>query len=43
MRTAPSAAQQATTNAAAGVNKLIGKAIKTAADADATIRVRLNQ
>jgi predicted RecA/RadA family phage recombinase len=37
------AAQQATTNAAAGVNKLIGKAVKAAADADATVRVRLNQ
>jgi len=37
------ALQQATTNAAAGVNKLIGKAVKAAADADATVRVRLNQ
>ncbi len=33
----------ATTDAAAGVNKLLGKTIRTAADADATVRVRLDQ
>jgi len=32
-----------TTNAAAGANKLLGKSIKAAADADATVRVRLDQ
>jgi len=33
--------QQATTTSSG--NKLLGKAIKAAADADATVRVRLNQ
>ena len=33
----------ATKNAAAGVNKLIGKAVKTTVDADAVVRVRLQQ
>lgn len=33
----------ATKNAAAGVNKLIGKAVKTTVDADAIVRVRLQQ
>ena len=36
-------AQQATTNAAAGANKLIGKTIKAALDADTLVRVRLMQ
>jgi len=36
-------AGEATTNAAAGANKLLGKSVKTAADADATVRVRLDQ
>jgi len=35
--------QVATKNAAAGVNKLIGKAVKTTVDADAIVRVRLQQ
>ena len=35
------AAQQATTTSSG--NKLLGKAVKAAADADATVRVRLNQ
>jgi predicted RecA/RadA family phage recombinase len=34
---------RATTDAAAGVNKLIGKTIKASADADTTVRVRLSQ
>ncbi|MDX2198619.1 MAG: DUF2190 family protein [Phycisphaerae bacterium] len=34
---------RATTNAAAGVNKLIGKCIKAATDADSTVRARLSQ
>jgi len=33
----------ATTDAGAGANKLIGKCVKAAADADATVRVRLSQ
>lgn len=33
----------ATKNAAAGVNKLIGKAVKATVDADAYVRVRLQQ
>ena len=33
----------ATKNAAAGVNKLIGKAVKTTVDADTIVRVRLQQ
>lgn len=33
----------ATKNAAAGANKLIGKAVKTTVDADAVVRVRLQQ
>jgi predicted RecA/RadA family phage recombinase len=37
------AANQATTNAGAGANKLIGKCVKAAADADATVRVRMSQ
>jgi predicted RecA/RadA family phage recombinase len=37
------AAQNATKNAAAGVNKLIGKAVKTTVDADTTVRIRLLQ
>ena len=37
------AADQATTNAAAGANKLIGKTVLAAADADEYVRVRLNQ
>ena len=36
-------AQNATKNAAAGVNKLIGKAVKTTVDADTVVRVRLLQ
>jgi len=36
-------ASQATTSAAAGANKLLGKTIAAAADADATVRVRLSQ
>lgn len=38
-----SAAKLATTNAAAGANKLIGKTILAAADADSDVRVRLLQ
>jgi predicted RecA/RadA family phage recombinase len=34
---------QATTSAAAGANKLLGKTIAAAADADTTVRVRLSQ
>ncbi|MCG3127379.1 MAG: hypothetical protein CHACPFDD_02239 [Phycisphaerae bacterium] len=34
---------RATTNAAAGANKLIGKCIKAAVDADTTVRVRMSQ
>ena len=37
------AANQATTNANAGANKLIGKTVLAAADADEYVRVRLNQ
>jgi len=37
------AAQNATKNAAAGANKLIGKAVKTTVDADTVVRVRLQQ
>ena len=33
----------ATTDAGGGTNKLIGKCVKAAADADATVRVRLSQ
>ena len=33
----------AKTDAEAGANKLIGKTVKAAADADTTVRVRLNQ
>lgn len=36
-------AEQATTNANAGANKLIGKVILDAADADEYVRVRLSQ
>lgn len=35
--------QQAKTDDESGANKLLGKTIKTAADADATVRVRLSQ
>jgi predicted RecA/RadA family phage recombinase len=37
------AAQNATKNAAAGANKLIGKAVKSTVDADTIVRVRLQQ
>lgn len=37
------AAQNATKNAAAGANKLIGKAVKTTVDVDTTVRIRLLQ
>ena len=37
------AAQNATKNAAAGANKLIGKTVKTTVDADTTVRIRLLQ
>lgn len=37
------AAQNATKNAAAGANKLIGKAVKSTVDADTVVRVRLQQ
>ncbi len=37
------AAQEATTNANAGANKLIGKVILDAADADEYVRARMNQ
>ena len=37
------AAQNATKNAAAGANKLIGKAVKATVDADTIVRVRLQQ
>ncbi|MBI5865596.1 MAG: DUF2190 family protein [Planctomycetes bacterium] len=33
----------ATTSSGAGANKLIGKSVKAAADADATVRVRMAQ
>lgn len=33
----------ATTNAGAGANKAIGKAVKAAADADTTVRARMSQ
>lgn len=36
-------AQQATDDAAAGANKRIGRAVQTAADADALVRARLSQ
>lgn len=36
-------ATEATTDAAGGANKLIGKVVATAADGDATVRVRLSQ
>ena len=36
-------AQNATKNAAAGANKLIGKTVKTTVDADTTVRIRLLQ
>lgn len=35
--------QVATTNAGAGANKAIGKTVKAAADADATVRSRMSQ
>jgi len=35
--------QVAKTNAETGANKLIGKTVRAAADADATVRVRLSQ
>jgi len=37
------AAQQATTNAAAGANKKLGRTVRAAVDADALVRVRLSQ
>ena len=37
------AAQNATKNAAAGANKVIGKAVRTTVDADTIVRVRLQQ
>ncbi|MCE7974809.1 MAG: DUF2190 family protein [Leptolyngbya sp. PLA1] len=37
------AAQNATKNAAAGANKLIGKAVKATVDADTVVRVRMLQ
>lgn len=37
------AAQNATKNAAAGANKLIGKTVKTTVDADTVVRVRMLQ
>ena len=36
-------AQNATKNAAAGANKLIGKTVKTTVDADTVVRIRLLQ
>lgn len=36
-------AVQATTDAAAGANKLIGKVVRDAADGDAIVRIRLSQ
>ncbi len=36
-------AQNATKNAAAGANKLIGKTVKATVDADTTVRIRLLQ
>ncbi|MFQ5733178.1 MAG: capsid cement protein [Planctomycetaceae bacterium] len=36
-------AQEATTSAAAGANKLIGKTVIAAVDNDTTVRARLNQ
>lgn len=36
-------AKVATVNAAAGVNKLIGKTVAAAADADSAVRVRMSQ
>lgn len=36
-------AEQATTSAGAGANKLLGKTVAAAADGDATVRVRLSQ
>lgn len=35
--------QQAKTDSESGANKLLGKTVKAAADADATVRVRLSQ
>lgn len=35
--------QRATTNAASGANKLLGKCVKAAADADALVRIRMSQ
>ncbi len=35
--------KQATTSPATGVNKLLGKTVKAATDADTTVRVRLSQ
>ena len=37
------AEQVAKTDSETGANKLLGKVVKAAADADATVRVRLNQ
>lgn len=37
------AAKNATKNAAAGANKLIGKAVKSTVDADTTVRIRMSQ
>jgi predicted RecA/RadA family phage recombinase len=37
------AAQQATTSAASGANKRIGRAVRAAADGDTLVRVRLSQ
>ena len=37
------ATDEATTDAAAGANKLIGKVVRAATDADAVVRARLNQ
>jgi predicted RecA/RadA family phage recombinase len=36
-------AEEATTSDGAGANKLIGKAVRAAADGDAVVRVRMNQ
>lgn len=37
------AAQQATTNAASGANKRLGRTVRAAADAVAVVRIRLSQ
>ncbi len=37
------AAQQATTNAAAGAKKKLGRTVRAAADGDALVRIRLSQ